>query len=52
MALSQSCDKQEIEKIRKICSKNNLTDTMIKALPNSAFKKIISTNKATIRLKN
>lgn len=50
MALKQSYKEQEIDKIRQICSKDYLANTMTKALSNLALKKIISINKVIIRL--
>ena len=50
MALRQSYEEREIDKIRWICGENNPADAMTKASPNSALERIISTNKATIRL--
>ena len=40
----------EIDEIRWICGEDNPADAMTKASPNSALERIISTNKATIRL--
>ena len=50
MTLKQSYEGQEINEIRWICSRNNPANAMTKALPNSALERIISTNKATIRV--
>lgn len=50
MVLKQSHERQKIDKIRKICSKNNSANAMTKASPNLVLKKIISTNKMTIEL--
>ena len=50
MALKQSYEGREIDKIRWICSKDNLANAMTKVFPNLALEKIISTNKVTIRL--
>ena len=50
MALRQSYEGQEIDKIRWICGEDNPANAMTKASPNSALERIISTNKATIRL--
>ena len=50
MALKHFYKGQEIDKIRGICGKNNLADTMTKASSNSALERIISINKMTISL--
>ena len=50
MALMQSYEGKEIDKIRWICSKDNPADAMTKVSPNLALKRIITINKATIRL--
>ena len=50
MALRQSYKGRKIDEIRWICGKDNLANAMTKASPNSALERIISTNKATIRL--
>ena len=51
IVLRQSYKGREIDKLRWICGKDNPTDVMTKASPNSALERIISTNKATIGLK-
>lgn len=51
MTLNQSYKRQEIDKIRQICDKNNLANTMTKASLNFVLKRIILINKAIIRLK-
>ena len=50
MTFKQSYKGREINKIRWIYGKNNLANAMTKVLLNSALEKIISINKATIRL--
>ncbi len=50
MVLRQSYEGSEIDEIRWICSKDNLADAIIKASPNLALERIITTNKTTIRL--
>ena len=50
MVLRQSYKRQEIDKIRWICGKDNPANAMTKASPNLVLERIISTNKAIIRL--
>lgn len=50
MVLKKSYKKQKIDKIRWIYSKNNPTNIITKASPNLALERIISLNKAIIRL--
>ena len=50
MVLKQSYKRQKINKIRLICSKNNLVNTIIKISPNLTLKSIIFINKIIIRL--
>lgn len=51
MILRQFYERQKIDKIRWIYNKNNLANVTIMVLSNLVLKKIISTNKITIRLK-
>lgn len=51
MVLHQSYESWKIDKIRKIDGEDNPADVMTKALPNSALKRIVLTNKVIIRLK-
>lgn len=51
MAFKQSYKGQKIEKIRWMGDKDNLADAMTKISLNSTLEKIISINKAKIRLK-
>ena len=50
MALRESYEGNEINEIRWIFGKDNPADAMTKASSYSALKKIITTNKSTIRL--
>lgn len=50
MILRQLYKGRKIEKIRRICSKDNPADAMTKVLPNLALEKMILTNKAIFRL--
>ena len=50
IALKKSYERKEIDEIRWIYSKDNPADAMTKVSPNSALERIITTNKATIRL--
>lgn len=50
MILRQSYERQKIDKIRQIYNKNNPANAITKKSPNLALEKIISINKAIIRL--
>ncbi len=50
MALKQSYKGKEIHEIRSICCEDNKVDVITKTSLNSVLKRLISTNKATIRL--
>lgn len=51
MVPRQSYKEKEIDEIRWICGKNNPANVMIETSPNLTLEKVITTNKAIMRLK-